>query len=121
MRTLACALLLAAAVWAQKKPITLEALEEPPARGQGARVWSPDGRSLAFRQAGELKIYDAASRTTKTLTTIEKLQATAVRAPDAPGPFEWTNRNARTGGMAWSDDGKSLLYPVQGDLFLIRV
>jgi hypothetical protein len=30
MRTLACALLIAAPVWAQKKPITLETLEQPP-------------------------------------------------------------------------------------------
>ena len=121
MRTLACVLLIAAAVWAQKKPITLETLAEPPGRGQGARVWAPDGRSFAFRQGGELKIYDAASRAIKTLITIDKLNAAAVKPPDAGGPFEWTNRNARTGGMAWSDDGKSLLYPVQGDVFLIRV
>jgi dipeptidyl-peptidase 4 len=121
MRTLACALLISVAVWAQKKPITLEALREPPARGQGGRVWAPDGRSFAFRQDGELKIYDAVSRTTKPLIAIEKLEATAVKPPDGTGAFDWTNRNARTGGIQWSNDGKSLVDAVQGDVFLIRV
>lgn len=121
MRTLACALLAAAAVWAQKKPITLEALEQPRGRGEDARVWAPDGRAFAFRQGGELKLYDAASQTTKTLIAIRELEGAAVTRPDAAGPFDWTNRNARTGGMAWSDDGKSLLYAVKGDIFLIGV
>jgi dipeptidyl-peptidase-4 len=44
-----------------------------------------------------------------------------VTPPDAGGPFGWTNRNARTGGIDWSVDGKSLLYTIQGDVFLIRV
>src|SRR3974377_564721 len=121
MRTLVCALLIAVAVWAQKKPITLEALREPPARGQGGRVWAPDGRSFAFRQDGELKIYDAVSPTPKRVTDSEKREATAVKPPDGSGPFEWTNRNARTGGLEWSDDGKSLLDAAPGDLFLFRV
>jgi dipeptidyl-peptidase-4 len=121
MRTLAWALLIAGAVWAQMKPITLEALEQPSARGQVARVWAPDGKSFVFRQSGELKIYNAASRTTKTLVSLEKLDTAAVKPADGAGPFDWTNPNARIGGMAWSDDGMSILYPVRGDLFLIRV
>jgi dipeptidyl-peptidase-4 len=121
MRKLALVLFVAAAVWAQKKPITLEALREAPARGQGGRVWAPGGKSFAFRQNGEVKIYDAASRTTKSLISIDKLEAAAVKPPDASGPFDWTNRYAKVGAMAWSDDGKSLLYAVQGDVFLIRV
>jgi dipeptidyl-peptidase-4 len=67
-----------------------------------------------------LKIFDAASRTTRNLIALEKLDAAAVKLADG-GPFDWTNRNARTGGMAWSEDGKSILYPVRGDVFLIRV
>jgi dipeptidyl-peptidase-4 len=121
MRTLASALLFAATVWAQKKPITLEALSHPPVRGQGARVWAPDGKSFAFQADAELKIYDAASQTTKPLIAVEKLETAAVKPPEAGGPFGWTNRNARTGGMEWSDDGRSLIDSVRGDVFLLRV
>ena len=122
MRTRASAfLLLALTAWAQKKPITLDTLREAPAaRRQGAAIWAPDGKSFAFRQMGELKIYDAASHAEHSLVTLSALSAAAVK-PASKGPFDWTNRRERTDDVLWSADGRSLLYAAEGDIFLIHV
>ena len=83
-------------------------------------MWSPDGKSFAFRQKGDLKIYDAPTQTTRTLIAISTLDSSAVKPSSNNGPHEWTNRNASTDEMTWSADGKWLLCPAEGDLFLVN-
>jgi dipeptidyl-peptidase 4 len=118
MSKLPVLLLLASTVWAQKKPITLDALRDAGRRGE-TRVWAPDGKMFAFRQAGELRIYDAVSQTARKLVAISTLADAAIK-PATSGPFEWTNRNASVGDMTWSPDSQSLLCPEEGDLFLVN-
>ncbi|MBZ5621262.1 MAG: S9 family peptidase [Acidobacteriia bacterium] len=121
-------LLLIAPAFAQKKPITLESMSlagrgggRAGAGGPGAGTWAPDGRSFVFRQGRSLMIYDPAARSAKELVSTEAMDAAAMNPPAEDGPVDWTNRRARTGGLAWSADGKALLYTAGGDVFLIHV
>ncbi len=111
--------------FAQKKPITLDTLRQiGRAAWRGGYVsatWSPDGSRFVFRQGHSLMLYDAATRTSREILSTESLLDAAVPPPADGAPMDWTNRRARTGGMEWSADGKSLLYTAGGDIFLIRV
>jgi|SRR5579871_358255 len=104
-----------------KKPITLDTLGEAPGARESRPVWAPDGKRFAVRQNGNLVIYDAAAKKSKTLLSLGTLDAVAVKAPAGAGPFDWTNRRERTGGIEWSPDGKQLLDSADGDIFLVRV
>jgi dipeptidyl-peptidase 4 len=121
MRYLACVFICAITVCAQKKPVTLETLRATPEQGRETRVWAPNGRSFAIRTKTELKIYDVPTQTARTLLETSKLDASAVKPPSAGAPYAWTNRNASTDEMTWSADGKWLLSPAAGDLFLVNV
>jgi len=115
-------LVLAPALFAQKKPVTLEALEESGRavrEAPGPPIWAPDGQSFAFEQARELKLYTPSAKSTKTLLSLQGLDAAALR-PSDDGPAEWTDRRTNTGGIGWSADGKSLLYTANGDIFWIH-
>ena len=118
----ALALLLAAAALAQKKPITLDTLRDAarPRDVPGPATWAPDGKTFVFEQSGILKLYLPAEKTSQVIASTEAINAAAITWTD-DGPMEWTNRRARTGGIEWSLDGKSLLYTGDGDLFLIRI
>src|SRR5215469_15585229 len=126
MRKIGIALLLATCVFAQKKPITMETLNQA-GRGGGGRggfgaaTWAPDGKTFLTRQGRNLVIYDAATQKTRELVSTEAIDAAAVRPPAEDGPTDWQNRRARTGGTQWSADGKSILYTSGGDVFLIAV
>src|SRR5690242_9456027 len=115
-------LLLAAGAAAQKKPITLETLRDAARERDvpGAAHWAPDGKTFAFRQDNVLKLYVPAEKASRLIVSLDALDAAAIKPPD-DGPMEWMNRRARTGGIDWSADGKTLLYAGKGDLFLIRV
>ena len=121
MMRVALTLLLAVAAFAQKKPITLETLREVAGRERpGAPVWAPDGKAFTFVRGRELMLYTVASRSAKTLMSIEDIEAAAVKPDAGSGPFDWTNRRARTGDLQWSADGKALLAVAGGDVFLIH-
>lgn len=124
MKRLAVFLILCFSAVAQKKPITLESLNQGGGgrggRGGGPVNWAPDGRSFVFRQGRSLMIYNPATKTSRELVSTEAMDAAAVKPPDDHGPFDWTNRRARAGGLQWSDSGKDLLYESSGDLFLIH-
>lgn len=116
--------LLIAPAFAQKKPITLETLNQGGGRGGrggGPVNWAPDGKTFVFRQGRSLRIYDPATKGSKELISTEALDAAAVKPPAPYGPFDWTNRRTRAGGLQWSQDGTKLLYESSGDLFLIHV
>ena len=112
-------LLVALAAWGQKKPITIDALRGAARAGRNV-TWAPDGKSFAFLERGELKVYDVTSRKAKSLVTVSDLAAAAASGSSAGRPYEWTNRHARTDEMEWSQDSKSLLYAAEGDLFMIH-
>jgi dipeptidyl-peptidase-4 len=111
-------------LFAQKKPVTLDALNRGGrgGRGGGAANWAPDGKTFVFRQGRSLMIYTPATKSSKELVSTEAIDAAAVKPPAETGPFDWTNRRARVnGGIQWSDSGKEILYESSGDLFLIHV
>jgi dipeptidyl-peptidase 4 len=113
--------LLASSAFAQKKPITLETVAQAARGGRGGvgAMWAPDGKTFAFRQQRELRIYDPGSRTSRQLLSTEDMDHAALNPPSEDGPFDWTNRRVGSAGLQWSADGKALLYSGGGDLFLI--
>ena len=121
MTKAALCVLLVTVASAQKRPITLDALDEPEApRAERSVVWAPDGGHFAFREEGKLMVYDVTARKSKPIATIRDLASAASRAPFGDGPFDWTNRRERVGGLEWSPDGKALLLSAGGDIFLVR-
>ncbi len=125
MHRITLLLLLSVSLFAQKKPVTLETMNQAGRGGRGggaAANWAPDGKTFLFRQGRSLMIYNPATKTSRELVSTEAIDAAAVKPPAETGPFDWTNRRARvSGGIQWSDDGKSILYESSGDLFLIHV
>ena len=117
-------LLLAASAFGQKKPITLESMNAGGRGGgrggAGAATWAPDGKTFVFRQGRSLMIYDPSTQSSKDLVALDAMDAAAVNPPPADGPFDWTNRRVRGGGLQFSSDGKELLYVSGGDLFLVH-
>jgi dipeptidyl-peptidase-4 len=119
-------LLLVASAFGQKRPITLDSMNEGGrgvGRGGAAVTWAPDGKTFVFRQGRGLRVYDPATRSSKELVDVDAMDAAAaaVNSPPTDGPFDWTNRRVRAGGLQFSSDGKELLYAGDGDLFLVHV
>ena len=115
----------ASTLFAQKKPITLEALGDLSRAAfnrttPGTAYWAPDGKTFAFRQGTDLRLYLAAAKQSKAIVSLQALDRAALDPPE-DGPAEWTDRRAHTGGIAWSADGQSLVYTSGGDIFLIHV
>ena len=78
------ALLIRLTAFAQKKPITLETLNQGGGRGGrggGPVNWAPDGKTFVFRQGQSLRIYDPATKGSKELISTEALDAAAVKPP----------------------------------------
>ncbi|HLK49615.1 MAG TPA: S9 family peptidase [Bryobacteraceae bacterium] len=122
MSKLGFALLLASAALAQKKPITVDTLREAARERDvpGPAHWAPDGKTFAFEQSRVLRLYLPVGKTSRLIASLDAMDDAAV--PETGDlPMEWTNRRARTGGIEWLPDGKSLLYSGRGDLFLIHV
>jgi len=108
---------------AQKKPITLETMEEAARlapRGPGNPVaWSPDGKRFLYRQGRGLVIYDPATKSSKDLIDTSALDAAAARPASVESqPFDWENRRVRETPVQWS--GTQVLYSTGGDVFLIQ-
>ncbi len=117
---LACAQL----ALAQKKPITLETMEEAARltpQGPGNPVaWSPDGRQFLYRQGKMLVIYDPAAQSSKDLIDTSAMDSAAVKpAVSEPKPFDWENRRVRESPVQWA--ASQVLYSSGGDVFVIQV
>ncbi len=120
---LACA---PACLLAQKKPITLETMEEAARlapEGPGNPVaWAPDGKHFLYRRGRELVIYDPATRSSKDLIDTSEMDSAAVRAAESESrPFDWENRRVRETPVQWSPAGDRILYSTGGDVFLIQI
>jgi dipeptidyl-peptidase-4 len=113
-------LLLAAPAFGQKEPVTLESMNEG-GRSVGAVTWAPDGKTFVFRQGRSLVIYNPATKSSKHLVAVNAMDAAAMPPPPNDGPFDWTNRRVRAGGLQFSSDGEELLYEGDGDLFVVHV
>jgi dipeptidyl-peptidase-4 len=112
---------IAISLCAQKKPITIDAViqqshenETPPV------VWAPDGKRFAFFQGSEVRLYDIAAKTEKTLLALDPLEKAAVPVPEPPR-FDWQNRRVSEDSLEWTRSGKQLLLSLRGDLFLVSL
>ena len=107
--------------FAQKKPITLESLEELNRAPTGIyATWSPDGKSFVYQQDAALILYDCTGKTSKTLASTDAIDTAAVKPP-ADQPDQWPDRYTHDAALEWSSSGKEILYSAGGDLFLIHV
>jgi dipeptidyl-peptidase-4 len=108
-------------LFAQKKPITIDAViqqshenETPPV------VWAPDGKRFAYFQGSEVRLYDIAAKTEKTLLALDPLEKAAVPVPEPPR-FDWQNRRVSEDSLEWTHSGKQLLLSLRGDLFIFSL
>jgi dipeptidyl-peptidase-4 len=117
-------LVCAALVWAQKKPITLDTMEEagrlaPQGPGNPA-AWSPDGRQFLYRQGRRIILYDPYTSSSKDLIDTAAMDTAAVKPlPAESRPFDWENRRVRETPLQWS--GGEVLYSTGGDVFIIQI
>ena len=124
MRTAFLFLACASLVCAQKKPITLENMDEAARlvpQGPGNPVaWAPDGKHFLYRQGRRLVIYDPASGSSKDLIDTSEMDSAAVPPARTPSqPFEWENRRVRETPVQWA--GNQVLYSSGGDVFVIQI
>ena len=120
---LVCASLVFSQEPAQKKPITLETMEEAARlapEGPGNPVaWAPDGRQFLYRQGRRLVIYDPATGSSKDLIDTSSMDAAAIRPSSAESqPFDWENRRVRDTPVQWV--GGEVLYSAGGDVFVVQ-
>lgn len=117
-------LLPAETAFAQKKPITLDALQawrNTAARSTpGDPVWAPDGKTFVYRQGRQLKWFDVAAKKSYNGVSLATLDAAAL-SPPAPERYEWENRRVDEATLQWSPNGREVLYDGGGDLFLIPI
>jgi dipeptidyl-peptidase-4 len=113
-----------ACLLAQKKPVTLETMEEAARltpQGPGNPVaWAPDGKRFLYRQGRRLVIYDPASGSSKDVIDTSAMDSAAVPpARTSSQPFEWENRRVRETPVQWA--GNQVLYSSGGDVFVIQI
>ena len=108
---------------AEHRPVTLDAYEDWRSRGGAIAadpVWSPSGTSFAYREGGELKIYDVASRGAHPLIRLDEMNA-SIEPPPPGDPDPWENRRVLSREITWNPRGDQILYEDAGDLLLIDV
>jgi dipeptidyl-peptidase-4 len=112
---------LAASLFAQKKPVTIDTVMEQRHEGEAPEpVWAPDGKHFAYFQGGEVRLYDVAAKSDKPLLSLAPLEKAAVAVPE-PARFDWQNRRVSEDSLEWSQSGKQMLLSVKGDLFLFSL
>lgn len=116
-------LLLAAAALlpAQKKPVTLESLQEGMRSAFSSfapgRVWHPQGGQFAWIAGSKVMVWSKESTEEKELFSFEAAEKSAV-ATTRERAFGWENRRVQEERLQWSADGRKILLLVRGDLFL---
>jgi len=113
-------LLCDATAFAQKKPVTLDALAQAPVPRAPEIQWSPGGRRFVFTQDGRIQLYDAASRAQREIISLAELANAAVKVPPSSA-HGWENRRVSEQSVQWTPDGKSLVVSAGGDVFLVKL
>ncbi len=113
---------LAAGLFAQKKPVTIDAITARPSAEarMGPPVWAPDGKTFAYLEGSRLMLYDVPSKTAKELLNLSSLAKSATAVPPSPR-MTWENRGVREEAFQWFPDGYALLISAGHDLFVWRL
>ncbi len=104
---------------AAPKPITLDDVLKQPYPRSLTPVWSPDGRSFAYRKQESVYLYDAEKQKSKEWFQPSKLEADAVKVAENKA-FGWQNRRVSSGSIDWFPNSKDLLAEAGGDLFIVH-
>lgn len=112
-------------VWAQKRPVTLDALKEIAALPKDVApgnpiAWSPDGTQFIAKQGSKLVVYDCTRQTIRALVDADPI-GPKVQVTKAREPYGWENRRVSESTIDWSPLGEQILYLKEGELYLIRV
>ena len=119
-RLLALSLAAALAAYAQKKPVTIDAIvAEHKVTGFGPIQWAPDSRRFAWLDDKELWMYDVPSGQRKLLVNLSDLESKAVEPKTEP--YEWQDRDVTEQTLSWSHSGNEMLLSAGGDLFLLHI
>jgi dipeptidyl-peptidase-4 len=116
-------LLLAAAALlaAERKPVTLESLQDGTRSAFSCfapgRVWYPRGGSFVWIEGSRVMEWSRDSTEAKELFSFEAQEKNAI-APTIEKAFGWENRRVQEERLQWSADGKRILLLLRGDLFL---
>jgi hypothetical protein len=96
--------------------------------------WSPDGQALVYEKSGEIRVYEAGSRSSRRLTAGHfptwrpDGKAIAFEAPDgraslitpAGTPVNWPfGRQLTAGALRWSPDGRFVSFPAPEQIPLL--
>jgi len=122
VRSASLALLLAIGpVWAAKKPISIHDVVTVHPASIPSPNWRPDGQAFAYEENGKVWLYDVAARKAAEWFDKDKLAKKLKKneAENGNRPFNWQNRRVDTSGMQWFPDGKALLVPAPGGVFVI--
>ena len=118
MERFLCALLLAlSASAADKKPVTIQNMPQPP--HMPAITWSPDGHRFAWMEEKAIWQYEVGSKKKKQLVALGALEDKAVKPPK-PEVTDWQNRRVSEQSFQWSSTGHEMLVEQSGDLFLVH-
>ena len=124
MRKTVVFLIFVGAGWGQKKPVTLEALQDFRSTAvrdvPGDPVWAPDGKSFVYRQGRRLRLYEVAAKRSREVVDLSALDAMAVSQP-ASEQYGWENRRVDEATLQWAPQDREVLYASGGDLFLIGI
>lgn len=106
---------------ATKKTITIHDVVSVHRPSIPSPNWRPDGHAFAYEENGRVWLYDVSKRKATEWFNKDDLANTLKNneTEKANQPFNWQNRRVDTSGMQWFPDGKSLLVPVAGGVFII--
>ena len=110
---------LAAFAAGEKKPVDLDAVLNHHRFRSLNPIWSPDGRHFAVVEEQKVRLYDAATGSSREFFDVASL-ARKAQQPAVQKPSGWQNRRVSDNSYQWSGDGKQMLVSVEGDLFLVR-
>ena len=121
-RSLPFVFLLSFVTFAQKKPVTIDAVVSQPASTSGFApiVWAPDGKRFAWLEDDALWLYDVPSTQKRQVAALKPLKEKAIKPP-APQAFGWQNRRVTEREFQWYPSGDHILVQAEGDLFEIEV
>src|SRR4051812_36443936 len=115
----AIAVALSLSLWAEKKPVTIDAVvsSRSPEASAGTPIWAANGKSFAYRQGSKIMLYEIGPKASRELLSLDPLTKAATEVPRRER-FDWENRGVRESLIQWLPSGQELLISTGRDLFI---